>query len=123
MSTLGKTISLKGELCTLEDLTVEGHFDGLVVCERGAVVLSASSTVTGDVIARDITVFGRVTGRLIATEVVDVRADAVVNGQVLSKRFILDAGAHFDGRVEPQHLEAALRVARFQQRKREAGAE
>lgn len=122
MSTIGKTISLKGELRAGEDLTLEGRVDGPIWCETGAVVLAASAHVTGDIIARDITVFGRVSGQLVATEVVDVRPAAVVTGQVISRKFILDPDATFSGRVEPQHLEAALRVAKFQQQKRDTGA-
>jgi cytoskeletal protein CcmA (bactofilin family) len=120
MSTLGRTIRVKGELRAFEDITIEGHVDGPLFCENFAVVLGASAHVRGDVLARDITVFGRVNGQLIATDVVDVRADATVTGQVTSKRFILDQGAYFAGRVEPQHLEAAMRVAKFHQRKRDA---
>ena len=119
MFTLGKSIQVKGELQTSEDLTIEGRIEGPVHCEDSAVVLAASADVTGDIIARDITVFGRIAGRLIATDVVDVRPDATVSGQVLSRRFILDPGARFEGRVEPQHLEAALRVAKFEQKKKD----
>jgi cytoskeletal protein CcmA (bactofilin family) len=82
-------------------------------------VIAAGAHVSGDVIARDITVFGRATGQLVATEVVDVRARAEVSGRVVSRRFILDPEATFTGRVEPQHLEAAISVARFEQRRRD----
>jgi cytoskeletal protein CcmA (bactofilin family) len=116
VNTLGKTISVKGELRALEDITIEGRVEGPVLCENWAVVIAPSADVTGNIIARDITVFGRMAGQLVATEVVDIRAEATVTGQVVSERFILNAGARFDGRVEPQLLEAALRVFRFQQR-------
>jgi cytoskeletal protein CcmA (bactofilin family) len=120
MNTLGKSFLVKGELRAGEPLMVEGRIEGSIVCERDSVVLAASSNVRGDVIANDITVFGRMTGKLIATDFVDLREDAAVSGQILSKRFILDDGARFQGRVEPQHLDAALRVAKFQQKKRDA---
>lgn len=119
MSTLGRGIVVKGELRSSEDITIEGRIEGPLWCEDHAVIVAASADVAGDVIARDITVFGRVAGQLVATEVVDVRPSASVTGQVVSKRFILDPSAHFAGRVEPQHLDAAVRVARFQQRKRD----
>ncbi|HEX5214710.1 MAG TPA: polymer-forming cytoskeletal protein [Vicinamibacterales bacterium] len=122
MSVLGKTILVKGELRSTEDLTIEGRIDGPITCVDGAVVVTAEAAVAGDVIARDITVFGRSHGQLIATEVVDVRAGATVTGTAMSKQFILHDGAHFTGRVEPQHLDAALRVARFNQQKRDARA-
>ncbi len=118
MSVLGKTIVVNGEVRSADDLTIEGRVDGGVFCESGAVVLEPTARVTGDVFARDITVFGHSTGQLVATDIVDVRAAAVVRGHVLTPRFILDAEASFNGRVEPQHLEAALRVAKFQQRKK-----
>lgn len=114
---LGKTTFLKGELRAFEDITVEGRVEGAIWCENFAVTLGPSANVNGDITARDITIFGRMAGRLVATDVVDVRAEATVTGQVISKRFILNDGAHFNGRAEPQHLEAAMRVARFQQQR------
>jgi len=119
MSTIGKTIQVKGELRASEDLTLEGRIEGHVLCEDFAVVVAPSADVTGDVIARDITVFGRTEGQLVAREVVDVRAQATVTGQIISERFILNEGASVHGRVEPQHLEAALRVSRYNQKKRD----
>jgi cytoskeletal protein CcmA (bactofilin family) len=118
MNTLGPTVVVKGEVHSGEDLLVEGRIEGPVSCEHVALTLAATASVAGRIIARDITVLGRVEGQLIATDVVDVRAEAVVTGQVNAARFILNEGARFDGRVEPQHLDAALRVAKFQQRDR-----
>jgi cytoskeletal protein CcmA (bactofilin family) len=119
MSTLGKTLHVKGEIRSAEDLTVEGRVDGHVFCEDGCVVLGPTSDVHADVLARDITVHGKHSGQLVATDVVDVRADGQVSGQVISRRFILDPAAIFTGRVEPQHLDAAVNVAKFHQKKRE----
>jgi cytoskeletal protein CcmA (bactofilin family) len=122
MTTIGKTISIKGEMRAAEDITVDGRIDGHLHCEGFAVVLKATAEFTGDIIARDITVFGHTSGQLVATDVVDIRPDAVVKSQVISAQFILNEGAQFQGRVEPQHLEAALRVAKFNRQKRDAAA-
>ena len=119
MSTIGKTFQIRGELRASEDITVEGRVEGHVLCEDFAVVVAAGADVTGDVIARDITVFGKIEGQLVATDIVDVRAQATVTGQIISERFILNEGGLVHGRVEPQHLEAALRVSRYHQKKRD----
>jgi cytoskeletal protein CcmA (bactofilin family) len=121
-TTLGPSVCVRGEVRATEDLTIEGRVDGPILCEQGAVVVAASAVITGDILARDITVYGRATGQLVATDVVDVRPDARVRGTVIAGRFILNPEAHFDGRVEPQHLEAAIRVARYGQRKRDTAA-
>lgn len=119
MTTIGKTMSLTGELSASEDVTIEGRLDGVILCEHAAVTLAPTAHLSGDVVARDITVHGRTAGRLIATDVVDVRAGAEVKGEAVSARFILSGDATFNGHVAPQMLDAAMRVARFQQRKRE----
>ena len=116
----GMALALKGDLTCSEDLTIDWRVEGSITCEGGAVVLGASADVTGDIVARAITVLGRAVGQLTATDVVDIRSGAEVTGRVFAKRFILDAGATFNGRVEPQHLEEALGVAKFRQRQRDA---
>jgi cytoskeletal protein CcmA (bactofilin family) len=118
MTMLGRSLVLKGEVSSSEDMTVEGRVDGPITCEGKSVVIAPTAEVTGNVIARDITVFGQMAGQLVASEVVDIRADATVSGQVISPRFILQEEARFNGRVTPQHLEAALRVNRYNMRKR-----
>lgn len=118
MSTLGKTTVVKGEVHAAEGLRIDGAVEGRVVCEHQAIVFGETAQITGDVIARDVTVFGQITGQIVATDVVDLRPGAVVTGQALSPRFILDPDAFFKGRVEPQHVEAALRVAKFNEKKR-----
>jgi cytoskeletal protein CcmA (bactofilin family) len=117
---LGRAFSVRGEIRTSEDLTIEGRVEGPIFVERAVVVIAAGGEVAGDIVADDITVFGRVTGQLVATDIVDVRAGATVHGHIMSTRFILDPSANFTGRVEPQHLQAAIRVARYNQKKRDA---
>lgn len=109
---VGPGIVIRGEVQASSDLTIEGRVEGPVLCESGAVTIAAGATLVGDIVARDITVFGTVQGTLVASEVVDIRPEASVTGRVVAARFILTEGASFDGTAEPQHLEAALRVAR-----------
>ena len=118
MTMLSRSLVVKGELHSSEDVTVECRVDGPISCEGNSVVIAPTAEVTGNVIARDITVYGRIDGQLVASELVDIRADANVSGQVVSPRFILEEAAQFNGRVTPQHLEAALRINRYNLRKR-----
>jgi len=119
MSICGKTVVVVGEVCCSEDMTIDARIDGPVLCEGRSVTLASSAVVTGDVVAADITVFGRASGQLIATDVVDLRAGAVASGAVIAPSLILHDGARFSGRVDPLRLEAALSVVRFQQKQRD----
>jgi cytoskeletal protein CcmA (bactofilin family) len=112
MIVVARQLFIRGEVIAADDLTIEGRVDGPVWCEGRAVTIAPDATFSGDIVARDITVFGTVEGTLVASEVVDIRPDALVTGRVVAARFILTEGGSFNGTSEPQHLEAALRVAR-----------
>jgi cytoskeletal protein CcmA (bactofilin family) len=114
MSLRGRSIVITGEVWCSEDLAIEGRVEGPVWCEGRAVTIAAGAQVAGDVIARDISVFGVASGQLIATEVVDLRPGSTVTGSVIAPSLVLHDGARFNGRVEPQRLDAALSVAKFQ---------
>jgi cytoskeletal protein CcmA (bactofilin family) len=66
--------------------------------------IPASASVEGPVLARDIIVFGRIDGQLVATEVVDLRPGSIVTGSIISPKLILHDGALFSGRVDPTRL-------------------
>lgn len=122
MSILGRSLVISGEVRSSTDITVDGRVDGPMLCEGTTVTIAESAVVTGDIVARDITVFGRTAGQLIATEVVDLRPGCSVTGSVIAPSLILNDGARFSGRVDPNRLEAALSVAKFQQKQRDAQA-
>ena len=122
MSIIGASLLIVGEVRATTDLTLDGRIEGPVSCEGSLLTISASATVEGPIIARDITVFGRAEGQLIATEVVDLRPGSVVTGSIVAPSLILHEGALFSGRVEPNQLDAALSVARFQRKQRDAQA-
>ena len=122
MSLPGKTLKIVGEVRATGELVIEGRVTGPITCEDGTVEVAATAVIEGDVIARDITVWGRAAGQLIATDVVDVRPGAVVAGAVIAPRLILSENATLNGRVDPKRLDAALGVARFQQKNRASTA-
>ena len=119
-SRLDATVTIRGDVTAGADLTIEGRIVGPVNCAGHTVVIAATADVTGDIFARRIMVFGRAAGQLVATEYVDLGPGAIVSGRIVARQFTLDIAASFTGRVEPQHLEAAVRVAQFRDRQRAA---
>lgn len=112
MALHGRTIEITGNVDCVEDVVIEGRIRGHIWNEHHTVTIGADATVTGDIVARAITVRGAVDGTMMATGRVDVMNEARVTGRVLAQRFMLADGATFSGKVEPQHLDAALKVAR-----------
>ena len=108
----GRTIAIHGDVDSVEDLLIEGRIEGRIWNVDHAVTIDAHAIVTGDIVARTITVRGEVDGTMLATGRVDIMNEARVTGRVVTQRFMLADGGSFCGRVEPQHLDAALEVAR-----------
>src|SRR5262249_14243384 len=119
MVVIGPSIFVRGEVQTTEDVTIEGSVEGPIWSDGLAVTVAPKATVVGDIVARDITVFGSVSGTMVASEIVDIRPSAQVTGRVVAAGFILADGSLFNGTVHPQHLKAALTVARHRHARRQ----
>ena len=105
-------MTIRGSVECVEDVLIEGRIDGPIWNEHHVVTIGADAIVTGDIVARQITVRGAVEGTLMATGRVDIMDEARVTGRVLSQKLMLADGGLFNGKAEPQHLDAALKVAR-----------
>jgi cytoskeletal protein CcmA (bactofilin family) len=112
MALNGRTIAIRGNVECVEDVLIEGRIDGHIWNENHVVTVGADAIVKGDIVARVITVRGEVEGTMMATGRVDIMNEARVTGRVVTQRFMLAEGGTFSGKVEPQHLDTAMKVAR-----------
>lgn len=104
-SQVGRALKVTGTLDTEGDLTVHGSVFGRINAER--VVLGTESSVEGDVVARDVHIEGRVTGRIFALNVT-VESSANVTGRIFHNSISVARGARIDGRMPwrpPQYFE------------------
>lgn len=120
-SHIGKAISVKGSVHADEPIAIAGTVAGDVYAGEHGVTIEAQGHVDGTITAREIVVHGRVTGRLVATDVVRLKAEANVTADVASPRAAIDDGAQYRGRVEPARAEAAARVAAYRKGSGSAG--
>ena len=119
----GRTIAIRGTVDCVEDVLIEGRIDGHIWNENHVVTVGADAIVKGDIVARMITVRGEVDGTMMATGLVDIMNEARVTVRVVAQRFMLADGGTFSGKVEPQHLDTAMKVARHRRAEaHEAGA-
>ena len=119
----GRTIAIRGNVDCVEDVLIEGRIEGNIWNEHHAVTVGADAVVKGDIVARIITVRGEMDGLRMASGRVDLMDEARVSGRVISPKFMLAEGATFNGKVEPQHLDTAMRVARHRRAESAAEAE
>lgn len=116
-SVFGPTLVVTGSISTEEDLEIHGTLRGQLAAPAHCVRLEGDARIEADVLARDITVLGQATGKFTATEIIDIRATARLNGQIAAPRLVLEEGALVNARVETRSVDAAVRVAQYRKQR------
>ena len=95
-SHLGKALTVCGILDTDGELHVHGYVLGRINADR--LVLCSGGYVEGDIVARDVHIEGKLSGRVFALNVtVDSSAD--VSGRIFHNTVTVAFGARVDGRM------------------------
>jgi cytoskeletal protein CcmA (bactofilin family) len=108
-----RATTVSGDVAASEDLLVEGSVNGSIDMPGFALTIAAGARVDARVLARDVTILGSFSGRITATEIVDVREGARVTGELAAPRVALAEGAEIQARVETRRVDAAVHVARY----------
>ena len=97
---LGASLHIKGEITGNEDLVIDGSVEGLVQLDDHKLVIGVTATVTADIIAREVVVYGTVKGNLQAKNRIEIKKDGSVNGDLMTARIMIEEGAYFKGSIE-----------------------
>ena len=110
---IGKSVVIKGELSGSEDLYVDGQVEGAIELRNNNLIVGPNGNVKANVSAKGVVVQGKVDGTVSATERVELRKSAVVNGDVITQRISMEEGAFFKGKIDilKEPVKAAAPVA------------
>ena len=109
-SQVGKALKVTGNLDTEGDLYVQGTVTRRINALR--VVVGTHGSVDGDVVAREVQIEGRLTGRVFALNVT-VESSANVAGRIFHNTMTVAKGAHIDGRMPwrpPSYFETLTKL-------------
>ncbi len=95
-SILTSDVVMEGNLVTSGDLHLDGTVHGAVQAQR--VVVDTNGAVSGQVVAQEVEIRGRVIGPICAVRVKLVPG-AQVEGDVMSQSISVDEGAYIDGQI------------------------
>lgn len=113
---VGRSVVIKGELSGSEDLTIEGAVEGTIDLHGNVLTIGASASVKAQVQAKTVIVLGSVRGDISASEKVEIRDGASVEGDVVSPRLSIADGAHFGGSVDMRPVPRDQRASQQRQR-------
>lgn len=99
---IGKSVVVKGELSGSENLYLDGEVEGSIELREHHLTIGPHGKVRASVHARDIVVHGQLNGNVQGTERVELKKSAVLTGDIVTKRIVIEDGAVFKGSIETQ---------------------
>lgn len=108
-ATIGRSITIRGDVTGDEDLLIQGRVDGSIDLKNHAVTIGSEGEVKASVSGRVVIVEGSVEGNIKGEEQVILRSAARVQGDITAPRLALEDGARFRGGVDMGEVAAAER--------------
>jgi len=103
---LGKSVILKGQIFSREDLTIDGEVEGTVELQEHRLTIGPNGKVTASIKAREVVVLGTVHGNVETSDRIDIRKDAKLVGDIKTARIVIEDGAYFKGNIDIARAEA-----------------
>lgn len=93
---IGAGTTLKGDISSNSDLRIDGTVIGNIQ-STAKVVIGANGVVEGDITGNQADIIGKVTGNIKAKDLLQLRGDSVVTGNLYAEKLQVEPSAMFNG--------------------------
>jgi cytoskeletal protein CcmA (bactofilin family) len=97
---LGKSVNVKGQIVSREDLTIDGEVEGTVELQEHRLTIGPNGKVMATVKAREVVVLGTLHGNVETRDRIHIRKDAKLVGDIRTARIEIEDGAYFKGNID-----------------------
>jgi cytoskeletal protein CcmA (bactofilin family) len=106
MAHIGKSVIIKGELSGSENLYLDGEVEGSIELRGHSLTVGPHGRVRANINAREVVVHGKVDGGVNGTDRVELKKSAVLVGDIVTARIVIEDGAFFKGGIDVQKPES-----------------
>jgi cytoskeletal protein CcmA (bactofilin family) len=99
---IGKSVVVRGELSGSENLYVDGEVEGSIELRDHHLTIGPHGRVRASVNAREVVVHGELNGNVHGSERVELKKSAVLAGDIVTQRIVIEDGAVFKGSIDTQ---------------------
>jgi cytoskeletal protein CcmA (bactofilin family) len=100
VTSLGRTVAVKGEIRAEEDLVIDGQMEGRLDLGQNRLVVGPNGTVRADIIAREVDLHGVINGNVVASDRVILRNNSKLVGDLKMASIVIEDGAYFKGSID-----------------------
>ncbi len=95
-NTIGKGTTINGDIETFGNIRIDGKVIGNIKT-KSKLVLGNTSHIEGNVLSQNAEIEGEVKGVVEITELLILKPSAVVHGDIITNKLIVESGATFNG--------------------------
>jgi cytoskeletal protein CcmA (bactofilin family) len=107
VANIGKSVVIKGQVNSREDLFVDGEVEGTLELLEHRLTIGPHARIGASVKAREVVIMGQIKGDIEAADKIDIRKEAKLVGDIRTARIVIEDGAYFKGSVDIQRPEAS----------------
>jgi len=107
VASIGKSVVIKGQIFSREDLFLDGEIEGTVEVPEHRLTIGPHGKLQASIRAREVVVLGVVHGNVEAGERIDIRKESRLVGDIKTGRIIIEDGAYFKGSIDIVKPDAA----------------
>jgi cytoskeletal protein CcmA (bactofilin family) len=93
---IGKGTILEGNIETFGNIRIEGRINGNIK-SKSKIALGNASRVEGNITAQNADIEGEVKGKIDISELLVLKATAVIHGDIVTGKLVVEPGAVFNG--------------------------
>jgi len=105
---LSADVEIKGSIKFLNELTVDGKVEG-EINSAGILTVGENSEIKGEIKTKSVTVLGKVHGNITVEDRCELKARAVLFGDLKATRLVIEDGATFVGKSEVTPNKVAMK--------------
>jgi cytoskeletal protein CcmA (bactofilin family) len=107
-NTLSADVEIKGSIKFSNDLLIDGKVEG-EINSSGLLTVGENAEIRGEIKTKSVTVLGKVHGNITVEERCELKARAVLQGDLKAARLVIEEGATFVGKSEVTPNKVALK--------------
>jgi cytoskeletal protein CcmA (bactofilin family) len=100
VAAIGKSVIIKGQILSREDLYLDGEMEGTVEVPENRLTIGPHAKLQATIRAHEVVVLGVVNGNVEASEKIDIRKDARLTGDIKTGGIVIEDGAYFKGSID-----------------------
>jgi cytoskeletal protein CcmA (bactofilin family) len=98
--TIGKSVKIIGDVCSGEDLFIDGEVQGTLEAKNSRLTIGLNGKVKSNLRAREVVIQGQVQGNVEATQKITIRKEGSLVGNIRTAGIVIDDDAYFKGSID-----------------------